>query len=271
MNKVDLVMWTKNGERTLAHVLNRIDDVVPKDKVNRKIVIDDDSVDRTVEIAKRFSWAVYRNEKGGIYNAANQALEIVSTPIFASFEQDIFLCNKWFDQLSAHLKKENVIVAQGLRLSTVKCMHELQKYVYEVRGIFSVSIDNNLYKTQKIRDLGGFPKGCPTCTDTLLYLKINRETSYKWVMDPETISLHLKSGTIAELKQARSWMSNCRCKTDSTRGWTSKDMFRYFATSPSRAMHMIIKGYDPNLIWFYPCLRLVRSIGFLERRVTYET
>jgi len=265
LNKIDLVIWAKNGERMLPYVLKRIDEVIPKERINQRIFVDDNSIDKTVEIAKGFGWEIYENEKGGIFNAANQALEIVSTSMFATFEQDVLLCKDWLDRVSLHMHDPKVIVAQGLRLSTVKCMRTLQKYAYD-RNILTVSFDNAIYKTEKIRELGGFPKKCPMCTDTLLFLKINRETPYKWVIDKRIVSLHLKKDLMYELRHARLSMARCQCKPDTTRGWTAIDLFRYFAGSPFRAFDIVIKKHDPQLIWVYPCLRLVRLIGFLERK-----
>ena len=45
IDKVDLVMWTKNGSETLPLVLKRISKVVPTNFVNRQIIVDDQSVD----------------------------------------------------------------------------------------------------------------------------------------------------------------------------------------------------------------------------------
>jgi glycosyltransferase involved in cell wall biosynthesis len=58
IGKIDLVMWTKNGEKTLPIVLKQIDKVIPHENVCHKILIDDHSVDKTVEIAKSFGWNV---------------------------------------------------------------------------------------------------------------------------------------------------------------------------------------------------------------------
>lgn len=72
--KLDLVMWTKNGEKTLPLVLRQIDEVIPKENVNAKILVDDHSVDDTIKIAKDFNWQVYENPATGIPSGANEAL-----------------------------------------------------------------------------------------------------------------------------------------------------------------------------------------------------
>jgi glycosyltransferase involved in cell wall biosynthesis len=89
-------MWTFNGEKTLPAVLSRINQVVPKDRVNQKFIVDDRSKDNTVAIAKQLGWNVVRNEGKGISDGANTALKHVETEYFCSFEQDIILAPQWW-------------------------------------------------------------------------------------------------------------------------------------------------------------------------------
>jgi glycosyltransferase involved in cell wall biosynthesis len=91
IGKVDLVMWTKNGQATLPTVLKQIAKVIPSEFVNKKIISDDGSTDYTVEIAKSFGWSVFSNEGQGISDGANTALKHVESEYFISFEQDLIL------------------------------------------------------------------------------------------------------------------------------------------------------------------------------------
>ena len=79
ISRVDLVMWTKNGARTLPAVLKRINEVVPQDFVNQKIVVDDGSSDGTHHIASSFGWQVIPNNGHGISDGANTALKEVTS------------------------------------------------------------------------------------------------------------------------------------------------------------------------------------------------
>jgi glycosyltransferase involved in cell wall biosynthesis len=53
LKKIDLVMWTKNGGKTLPYVLKRIREVVPSKNVGNRIIVDDSSVDQTCQIAEQ--------------------------------------------------------------------------------------------------------------------------------------------------------------------------------------------------------------------------
>jgi len=66
IDKVDLVMWAKNGARMLPAVLKRVNEVIPSEAINKKIFVDDHSTDGSSVIAKHFGWLVFPNEKGGV-------------------------------------------------------------------------------------------------------------------------------------------------------------------------------------------------------------
>ena len=53
--KVDLVMWTKDGEKFLRQVLSHMEQVIPEKNANQKIIVDDHRGDKTVRIAKYFT------------------------------------------------------------------------------------------------------------------------------------------------------------------------------------------------------------------------
>lgn len=88
--KVDLVMWTKNSAKFLPITLKRIDEVIPCEYVNQKVIVDDRSQDNTVDIARDFGWKVFSNPKTGIPSGANKALRHVQTKFFISVEHDVF-------------------------------------------------------------------------------------------------------------------------------------------------------------------------------------
>jgi len=69
IKKIDVVMWTKNGERFLPLVLKRVDEGIPSEYVDKKILVDDSSTDRTVAIAltKLFRNMVFNFITGGVF------------------------------------------------------------------------------------------------------------------------------------------------------------------------------------------------------------
>ncbi len=168
IEKIDLVMWAKNGAKTLPTVLKRIQEVIDNKFVRERIIIDDDSTDSTRNIAESFGWVVIPNEGKGIGDGANTALRNVKSDYFASFEQDLVLARDWWQKIPRKLLDPKVVIASGVRLPNKPlALRKLQEYAMESyekdeKGggffPFAKSLDNTIYKTEIIRKLGGFPR-----------------------------------------------------------------------------------------------------------------
>ena len=137
--KIDLVMWTKNGAETLPIVLKRINEVIPSEFVDNRVIVDDKSMDDTRNIAEACGWNVVFNEGRGISDSANTALKHVSSEYFISFEQDLFLASDWWRRVPRLLMDPKVAVASGIRLSNQPLA--LRKLQNEGKGrrIFPIS------------------------------------------------------------------------------------------------------------------------------------
>jgi glycosyltransferase involved in cell wall biosynthesis len=260
VGKVDLVMWAKNGEACLPQVLRRIDRVIQSENICHKIMVDDYSTDRTVDIAHDFSWDVYTNPKVGIPSGANEALKHVDRDFFVSIEQDILLAEDWWDKIPTYMENPLVACAQGIRVHfepTLRLLDEWQFDVLKRRRLLS-SMDNNIFRSKVVRLLGGFPQSCPVCTDTILMKRILAETRYKWVIDADVISLHMRVGLKASVEHHYRMISMCArtplCAENEKPPISS--VFRVLLTSPIRALQIALKKKAPTVVWAYPLLRL---------------
>lgn len=189
MKKIDLVMWTLNSEKYLTQTLSSIKREIPSKFINRKIIVDGGSVDLTETLIEAFGWEFHKCRKGIPYQA-NMALEMAETPVFASFEHDIILCPNWFSKIRDTIKPQDVAVSQGIRLSVNKTLRAIEKYGMLREYVHYTSIDNNLYKTKIIRDLGGFNLNCPASADRELQDRV-RAYGFKWLINNDIISNHL--------------------------------------------------------------------------------
>ena len=260
-NKVDLVMWTKNGESCLPKVLSQIDKVIPSENVCHKIMIDDHSTDRTVEIARNFNWAVYPNPRGGIPSGANEAFRRVDQDFFISFEQDVILANDWWEKIPKYLEDPSVGCAQGIRVPSHPLLFLLDRWEFgeeNEKARQEISMDNNIFRTKVVKMLGGFPKICPVCTDTVLKVRMISETPYKWITDPAVISLHMRTDLRSSIEHGYKLRQICAKTSYCSRGkkYSQLGLFRLLLTSPIRALQIAILKNCPDMIWAYPYLRL---------------
>jgi len=267
IDNVDLVMWTKNGAHTLPTVFSEINKVLPKNVVNKKIVVDDQSTDETCQIARSYGWTVINNQGSGISDGANTALKHVESDFFISFEQDLVLSDDWWLKVPKHLDACNVAVASGVRLpNKPQVVKKIQEFTMErnQRGVnsrdtflYGKTIDNTVYKTDVIRSLGGFPKlSVSAGVDNVLALKL-KEQGFEWVVDYSVESIHLRKGLVNELSHEY-WYGTCYNALNIVlykKNVNFKKMLLRGLLSPMRGLEIAFKKNAPSAIIVYPLMR----------------
>lgn len=281
ISKVDLVMWTKNGEKTLPMVLDRIDKIIPSKNVHRRIIVDDNSKDRTREIAKSFGWEVIFNEGIGIADGANTALKHVSSDYFISFEQDLLLAHDWWQKIPIYLTRPKVAIASGIRISKgLETFAKLEMFSMErhqkaqktgeltERFFYGKTLDNTIYKTEVIRKIGGFPKlEASAGVDNVLAYRIHL-ADYQWVVDYSVISNHLRKGLKDELAH-RYWYGTCYDLLDRLLGVPYSSLNRQILRllfSPIRGLQVGVKKKDLRATYVYPLMRYNILKGIVDSR-----
>jgi glycosyltransferase involved in cell wall biosynthesis len=269
----DLVMWTKNGQDTLLEVLRTINNVIPKDVVGQRIIIDDESTDHTKSIATFLGWKVIRNEGKGIADAANTALKNVTAETFCSFEQDVILSQDWWNKVSPMLNRD-VMVASGVRVPyPSKTLHDITMYeiarqqtdqldLFHPTGWqFGMSLDNTIYNTEYIRSIGGFQTQQGIAVDRLL---ANRVFFFgkTWAVNYDVQSKHIRKSVWNDL-QHYYWY-----------GKNEHHVTGYFATllglsgralfSPIRGAEIAFFQNNPRCFFVYPAIRFASLAGALK-------
>lgn len=205
---VDVCMWAKNGERFLPIVLKRIDDVIGRD-VNKKIFVDDSSTDRSVEIAESFGWAVFPNRDGWICGGTKEALKHVETEFFVSVEQDLLLARNWWATIQKYMADKNVAVAQGIRFSTNPIYRVAEQYTSKNLNRPFFSVDNNLYRTKIIKQLGFSDDKVAMAP---FYWKVV-DSGYKWIIDTDLISDHLRTSLLDDIRHRQSFYTTTQIES----------------------------------------------------------
>lgn len=278
MGKIDLVMWTKDGSRTLDPVLKRINRVIPEKYVNNRLIVDDASKDNTRDIAKSNDWSVIPNSGKGISDGANTALKHVETEFFISFEQDLFLASDWWQKIPYYLSDQKVAVASGIRFVNYPlALRKIEEYSAEKYksqdqdgkyfGLVK-TLDNTIHKTEVIRSIGGFPS-LPSSigVDQLLSQKVF-QSGYKWKVDYSVQSVHLRNGLKNELSH-NYWYGTHSDELErklSTVNASARSMLLRFLFSPARGFEIAVKKNSPESIIIYPLMRLSFLRGIIDGR-----
>lgn len=262
MLKVDVAMWAKNGERTLPSVLKRIDEVIPTENINRRLFIDDKSIDQSRQIAKDFNWEIHDNKSGFICGGANTALSLVETEFFVSIEQDLYLNKHWWDRIPKLIqKRKDAITAQGVRVILNRGLSGISKWAI-FRKRTSKTLDNNIWRTKLLKMLGGFPND-PIAVDSVLDYFYVRPSGLKWIVDFNVVSIHLKPMTVYQY--LRHLMLNKRKKHIRPRLW--RHGFREVIRSPVTAALMLLIVKDPFALPVYISQNLAQWYGSITQEV----
>jgi glycosyltransferase involved in cell wall biosynthesis len=285
---VDLIMWARNGAHFLPRVLKRIEETIPSRNVNRRILIDDHSSDSTVEIARGFNWETYKNPSSGISAGANEALRHVESPFFISFEQDLLLTKEWWNEIPRHFEKKKVAVVSGMRVAEKPAgLRKLQQYVArKYRGEKELSswlrsrmmaaftlgktLDNTMYKTEVMRNLGGFPKMTVNAgVDAVLAYKMEK-AGFHWIVDYNLQSTHIRKNLREELRHQQLYASmlkeislRIRQETGLAFSITRSSVFFRLAISPATGMLIALRMRDPSITYIHPLVRLAYAKGLL--------
>lgn len=269
IEKVDIVMWAKNGSKTLPAVLKRVEEVIPVELVQNYILSDDHSSDDTREIAESFGWQVILNKGRGISDNANTALNHVESDYFVSLEQDVLLAEDWWQRIPPLLLlNPKVAVAQGVRVpSQPLALRKLQEYTierYQRRDTGleffhdCKSLDNTIYKTAIIRKLGGFPRDCNLPKRIF-------QSGYKWKVDYSVKSIHIREGIKDELSHYY-WYGTLAREAH----YSVKEAIFRMVFSPMRGLQVAAKKKTPEIVFLYPLIRLNIVRGLLEGKSSKE-
>ncbi len=256
MTRIDLLMWTYNSQATLEESLSSIERALPENRICHKIIVDGGSSDDTEKIARHHGWDFYAT-RPGIPVQANFGLKMVDTDFYASFEHDIILTPSWMSRIEVLVRQQTVAVAQGIRLSKgVPSLEALDRWS-NLHGRYSYSIDNNMYRTDAIRKMGGYPLECPMTTDGLLRKRV-LDQGMKWVIDPGCISWHLRAGFPDYLKHVIQHIQNANFlwEPEGSRLLSAR-LLKIFLTSPLTGQKIAGKMHTPSLVFDYPLLRFV--------------
>lgn len=282
-------MWTKNGSKTLPTVLNRIDQVIPSENVNKRIIVDDQSLDGTEEISRANGWQVIPNEGTGISDGANTALRKVECEYFISFEQDLLLARDWWQKIPPLLANHQIAAASGVRFaSQPRGVMRLQQYVAQkYRGEAQLSswlrgrqkaaftlgstLDNTIYKTEVVRSIGGFPTVKANAgVDTTLAYKL-KLAGYSWAVNYSVQSVHLRGGLRHELRhqywygtQSREIWQKVERDLSQPAPISRFGIFYRFSISPFTGLFVAYKMREATIVYIHPLIKFYYLKGYLE-------
>jgi glycosyltransferase involved in cell wall biosynthesis len=153
---VDVVIITKNSERMLNECLKSVYRNVP---VNRLIIVDGCSTDKTLDIVREFQEkygdVLVIQDTGSRATARQKGIEQVKTDWFMFVDSDAVLCEGWFKKAERYLS-QNVGAVWGIEVwSTIQNPVILKLFLLVTRKIFDLrgGTHDTLIRTAAVKDI----------------------------------------------------------------------------------------------------------------------
>lgn len=188
MDKVDVVILTKNSATTLKYVVHGIFNSIP---VNKLIIVDGNSTDETLNIAKQSGAKIIKGAWNLAFARYKGALE-VETGWFCFVDSDMYVFPSWYKQLERWRALPHVAWVQGLTLehSSILGSYALSKTLkYAKYGC--VALSNSLLKKDIVLECTNWlRKDIHAGEDAVLY-EFVKSRGYRVLVDTSALCLHL--------------------------------------------------------------------------------
>jgi glycosyltransferase involved in cell wall biosynthesis len=156
MDPIDVILLTKNSEQVLEGCLRSIYRNVP---VERLIVVDNHSVDNTMDILRRFDEryhnVVILHDSGTRATARQKGIANVETEWFMFVDSDVVLCQDWYEKALNYVNSD-VGSVWGIEVwSTIKNRTTLKLFLWITRKIFELrgGTHDTLVRTCLVKDI----------------------------------------------------------------------------------------------------------------------
>jgi len=178
---------------------------------------------------------------------------------------------------------KNVVIASGMRFpsgpSAVRDMKlaghfdYLSKLSKELasKTTHGKTLDNTVYKTEFIRNLGGFDHMESNAgQDSSLSLKVMKSKEYTWAVNYSVISVHLKLNSYMKELESQRWYARSFREIYTTNNLplpseiSTKAFMRRLANSPIKSVRLLRRTKNPLVLYFYPAFCLFQLIGLTE-------
>jgi glycosyltransferase involved in cell wall biosynthesis len=194
---VDVVIITKNSEHMLSECLKSVYENVP---VNRLIVVDGYSTDKTLEIVREFQKKhgniLLIPDRGNRATARQKGINHVKTEWFMFVDSDAVLCKDWFKKAEKHLG-QNVGAVWGIEVwSTIQNPAILKIFLWITRKIFDLrgGTHDTLIRTDLVKDIE-IPKILHVFEDAYIKDWITRK-GYKLIACYDPYCIHYRPSSV---------------------------------------------------------------------------
>lgn len=128
---ISVVIPTYNEEKNIERCLRALEEQTLPREDFEIIVVDGQSSDRTVDIAKMYADEVIQQVSEGVGGARNDGVRVAKGDIIVTTDADCIPHREWLEVVKEHFEDENVVAVTGL-LDPFDCeiLNRFENYVY---------------------------------------------------------------------------------------------------------------------------------------------
>ena len=206
---IDVIVLTKNSERMLRECLCSVYRNVP---VNRLIIVDGYSTDKTLDIVEEFQRkhgnVLLLQDRGNRATARQKGISRVETEWFMFVDSDVVLSRGWFRKAKKHIAAD-VGAVWGIEVwSTLRNPLVLKLFLWVTRKIFDIrgGTHDTLIRTDAVRDIK-IPKSLHVFEDAYIMDWITRK-GYKLVACYNPFCIHYRPESVWTFRGSLSIISD---------------------------------------------------------------
>ena len=183
---ISVVIPTYNEEKNIGRCLSALEEqTIPREDFE-VIVVDGQSTDGTVEIARRYADRVIQQESKGVGGARNDGVKIARGDVIVTTDADCVPYREWLEIILGHFEDENVIAVTGfLDPLDTESLSRGEAYLYRVlfwisnnllsvfakTGYYHLCGANSAFDRDTFLEIGGY-QDLPYSDDVEIYKRL---------------------------------------------------------------------------------------------------
>jgi len=184
---ISVVIPTYNEEKYIERCLKSLlNQTIPR-KNYEIIVVDGQSTDKTVKLAKKFADKVIQQKSEGVGGARNDGVKIAKCDIVATTDADCIVPKNWLeDILMAFKRDKNLVAVYGVdnpieKTLKSKLTYKFIRIIFKFGAIFNFHTligTNSSFRKDVFQKIGGY-NNLPYLDDTEISFRIKKEGKIK--------------------------------------------------------------------------------------------
>ncbi|HOS28155.1 MAG TPA: glycosyltransferase [Deltaproteobacteria bacterium] len=223
--KISFIIPVLNGEKYIGNCLDHI--IAEKDEHDDIIVVDNGSIDRTLEIVKNYPEVkIVVKPDATIAGLRNCGAKLSKNDLFAFIDCDCLVCRGWRTAIIKTMFVENVGATGSVcdvpeKSTWVERAWNSQRYSKR-RPVSYIPSANFIIKREVFELIGGFSEHLITDEDTDICYKISK-AGYIIIEEPNAKVIHLRNAsTLREFAKKEKWHATSLHHTMFTNGLIDK-------------------------------------------------